>query len=133
MREVGARIIGLIGISRDVRAPIGTHDIPVEVAAALDHFQNDVSAPVSPSSLARRAKLSPPCLARLMKRYFGLTPSQFIAKTRIATASRLLRETGQSVADIALACGYCDQSAFARAFRAVAGVTPTQFRGNSKG
>ena len=130
MRDAGGRIIGLIGISRDVRAPIETHDIPVEFAAALDQFQNDVSAPVSPSSLARRAELPPPCFARLMKRYFGLTPSQFIAKTRIANASRLLRETGQSIADIALACGYCDQSPFARAFRAVAGVTPTQFRGN---
>lgn len=35
-------------------------------------------------------------LARLMKRFFGLTPSQYIAKTRIAAASNLLRETDQS-------------------------------------
>ena len=63
-----------------------------------------------------------------MKRFFGLTPSQFIAKTRIAAASRLLRETEQSIADIALACGFYDQSAFTRTFRAMTGVTPTQFR-----
>lgn len=131
MRNASGRIIGLIGISRDVRAPIETRDIPVGFAAALDRFQNDVSAPVSPSSLARRAGLSPSCFARLMKRCFGLTPSQFIAKTRMVNASRLLRETDQSMADIALACGYYDQSAFARAFRAVAGVTPTDFRGDS--
>ncbi len=63
-----------------------------------------------------------------MRRLFGLTPSQFIAKTRIAAASRLLRETDQSVADIALACGFYDHSAFTRTFRAMTGVTPTQFR-----
>jgi transcriptional regulator GlxA family with amidase domain len=43
-----------------------------------------------------------------MKRFFGLTPSQFIAKARVAAASRLLRETDQSVAGIALACGFYD-------------------------
>ena len=94
----------------------------------MEDFENNVAAPVTPSVLAQRAQLAPHRLARLMKRFFGLTPSQFITKTRIAAASRLLRETDQSVADIALACGFYDHSAFTRAFRAVTGVTPTQFR-----
>lgn len=128
MRDASSRIIGLIGISRDVRAPIETRDIPVEFAAALDHFENHLADAVTPSALARRAKLAPARFARLMKRFFGLTPSQFITKTRIASASRLLRETDQSVADIALSCGFYDHSAFTRTFRAMTGVTPTQFR-----
>ncbi len=128
MRDATGTIIGLIGISRDVRAPIATGDIPVEFAAALDHFENNVGASVTPSALARRARLAPHRFARLMKRFFGLTPSQFIAKTRIAAASRLLRETERSVSDIALDCGFYDHSAFTRTFRAMTGVTPTQFR-----
>ena len=128
MRDAGGTIIGLIGISRDVRASIETRDIPVEFAAALHHFESNLSDSVKPSALARRAQLTPHRFARLMKRFFGLTPSQFIAKTRIAAASRLLRETDQSVADIALACGFYDHSAFTRSFRAMTGVTPTQFR-----
>jgi AraC-like DNA-binding protein len=128
MRDAAGRIIGLIGISRDVRAPIETREIPVEFAAALDYFESNVAEAVTPSTLARRARLAPHRFARLMKRFFGLTPSQFIAKTRIAAASRLLRETDQSVAAIALACGFYDHSAFTRTFRAMTGVTPTQFR-----
>lgn len=128
MRDATGVIVGLIGISRDVRAPIERSEIPVEVADALDHFERHLAEPVTPSTLARRAGLSPPQFARLMKRLFGLTPSQFIAKTRIAVASCLLRETTQSVSDIALACGFYDHSAFTRAFRKVANVTPTQFR-----
>ena len=128
MRDAAGNIVGLIGISRDVRAPIETSDIPVEFAAALEQFENDVTASATPSALARRARLPPHRFARLMKRFFGLTPSQFIAKTRIAAASRMLRETDQIVADIALACGFYDHSAFTRTFRAMTGVTPTQFR-----
>ena len=128
MRDATGTIVGLIGISRDVRAPIETSEIPVKVADTLDHFERHLAEPVTPSTLAHRAGLSPPQFARLMKRLFGLTPSQFIAKTRIAVASCLLRETDQSVSDIALACGFYDHSAFTRAFHKVANVTPTQFR-----
>ena len=128
MRDAGGRIIGLIGISRDVRASIETRDIPVEFAAALHHFEANLSDPIKPSALARRAQMTPYRFARLMKRFFGLTPSQFISKARVAAASRLLRETDQSVAEIALACGFYDHSAFTRTFRAMTGVTPTQFR-----
>lgn len=128
MRDAAGNIVGLIGISRDVRAPIATGDIPVEFAAALDHFENNLSASTTPSALAQRARMAPPRFARLMKRFFGLTPSQFIAKTRIAAASRMLRERDETVADIAIACGFYDHSAFTRTFRAMTGVTPTQFR-----
>lgn len=128
MRDSAGKIIGLIGISRDVRAPIGTREIPVDFAAALDQFENNLAERITPSALACRAKLAPPRFARLLKRFFGLTPSQFIAKTRVAAASRLLRETEQSVADVAQACGFYDHSAFTRTFRALTGVTPTQFR-----
>ncbi len=128
MRDANGEIIGLIGISRDARAPIQTHHIPMKFATALNHFENNLSDSVTPSALARRARLAPHRFAQLMKRFFGLTPSQFIAKTRIAAASRLLRETDQSVADIALACGFYGHSFFTRSFRAMTGVTPTQFR-----
>ena len=121
-------IVGLIGISRDVRAPIKTQEIPAAVATALDHFEHHLGDHITPSSLAQSAGISPMRFSRLMKRFFGLTPSQYITKIRIAAASVLLRETDQPVTDIALACGYYDHSAFTRVFRKIVGVTPTQFR-----
>ncbi len=45
MRNASGKIVGLIGISRDVRAPIETRDIPIDFAEALDHFKNNVAAP----------------------------------------------------------------------------------------
>ena len=40
----------------------------------------------------------------------------------------MLRRDGTSIADIALCCGFCDQSAFTRQFKAVTGLTPSVFR-----
>ncbi|RLT10960.1 MAG: AraC family transcriptional regulator [Planctomycetota bacterium] len=64
----------------------------------------------------------------LTKRLFGLTPSQFITKSRIAAASRMLRDLNKSVSEIAHACGFYDHSAFTRAFRSATGMTPSEFR-----
>ncbi len=128
IRDTNGAIVGLVGISRDVRAPIQTRDIPLRVAEALNHLEANVADSMTPTDLARRAGLPTHRLARVLKRFFGLTPSQLIAKVRITAASRMLCETNASVADIALACGFYDHSAFSRAFRKITGTTPSRFR-----
>jgi AraC-like DNA-binding protein len=122
-------VTGVIGISRDVRVPIEPDEIPADFAAAIQEMEDDLSESITPADLARRSGLTPQRLARLTKRLFGLTPSHFITKSRLSAAAQMLRETSQSVSEIALACGFYDHSAFTRAFRAAAGVTPTEFRG----
>lgn len=67
-------------------------------------------------------------LDRRMQRVFGLTTGQWVLKTRISHASRLLIETGMPVADVALEAGYADQSAFTRQFRRSTGLSPTEHR-----
>jgi AraC-like DNA-binding protein len=86
---------------------------------------------VTPAWFAEKAKLSPQRLTRMVKRLFGLTPGQLIAKTRIAAASQMLLETQLSVAEIAFACGFYDHSAFTRAFRSATGCTPSEYRTRS--
>lgn len=128
IRDAAGTIVGLIGISRDVRAPIQSREIPIKVAEAINHFEANLADAVTPAALSRRAGLPPHRFARFTKRFFGLTPSQFIAKARITAASRLLRETDKSVAQIAISCGFYDHSAFTRAFRKFTGTTPSALR-----
>ena len=128
MRDTAGAVAGIIGISQDVRSPVAPQEIPAGVAAALARLEAAYAEPLTPAALARIAKLPTARFARIIKRIFGVTPIQLIAKTRIATASRLLRETERSVSEIAHECGFYDHSAFTRAFRAVVGITPTQFR-----
>lgn len=128
LRDSDGTITGLVGFSRDVRVAVDRREIPVEFARALEEFEQNLSEAVTPAWLAERSGLSPQRLARLTKRLHGLTPSQLIARTRIAAASRLLRETSKPIADVALSCGFYDHSAFTRAFRSATGMTPSEFR-----
>jgi len=133
MRDATGTVTGIIGMSKDVRAPMPTKEIPAEIAAALRRLETGFADPLTPSALACIAKLPSARFARIIKRIFGITPSQLIAKTRVAAASRLLRETDRTVAEIALECGFSDHSAFTRAFRAMTSATPTQFRSSIDG
>ena len=128
LRNHAGSIVGVVGISRDLRAPGDRETIPASLASTLEYLETHCEEPISPSSLARRAGLSPVRFARLIKRIFRLTPNQLIMQTRIAAAARLLTETDRPVADIAYECGFYDHSAMTRAFRSATNLTPTQFR-----
>ncbi len=128
LRDAAGKIVGLIGISRDVRAPVDPRSIPPELAAALESFETNLAEPVTPAMLARRACLTPTRFARIIRRFFDLTPTQFLTQTRLAAAARLLRETSLGVCEIAHACGFYDHSAFSRAFHSAMGIKPSGYR-----
>jgi PAS domain S-box-containing protein len=128
LRDAAGRVCGLIGLSRDLRGAGGIDHIPAGLGAALDWLEKNYGEHLSAGDLAKRAGLTATRLARLTKRIFRLTPSQLITQCRLAAASRLLAETGQSVAEIALHCGFYDHSAFTRAFRLATGVSPREYR-----
>ena len=128
IRDPENRVVGLIGFSRDIRQSLELQDIPSSLVQALRDFEKSLASDVTPSLLAQRADLSAQRLSRLTKRLFGLTPSQLITKTRIVAASRLLRDSSDTISNIAHSCGFCDHSALTRAFRSATGVTPSEYR-----
>lgn len=82
-------------------------------------------------SLARLANelgLSHRHFDRRFKEDTGLTPKQFLGRSRVQAGCKRLRETDATIADIALDLGYCDQSAFTSQFRTRMGFTPAKYR-----
>jgi PAS domain S-box-containing protein len=128
IRAADGKITGLIGISRDIRAPGDRSRIPPSLLPTLDELESNFAENLSPASLARTAGLSPARFARLIRRIFRLTPTQLITQTRIAAASEMLRSQTTPIIEVAHACGFSDHSAFTRAFRSATGLTPSQFR-----
>ncbi|MCU0712965.1 MAG: AraC family transcriptional regulator [Pirellula sp.] len=128
IRDSSGNITGIIGFSKDLRVALNPKEIPEDFANALRDFEQSLAPEFTPAWLAERSNLSSQRLARLTKRLFGLTPSHLLTKSRIAAATRMLREDKLSISEIALACGFYDHSAFTRSFRSAIGVTPTEFR-----
>jgi AraC-like DNA-binding protein len=88
------------------------------------HFAERITLP----QMATMAGLSRPQFHAVFKRAAGMTLVDYLTQLRLTHASRLLRETDQSVAEIASAAGFADQSYFDRRFRRYFGRTPLQFR-----
>ncbi len=67
-------------------------------------------------------------LIRLFRRYCGVTPGEFIIRTRIDMACNLLAVSSLSIKQIAAQLGYSDQFCFSRQFKARKNVSPREYR-----
>ncbi len=67
-------------------------------------------------------------LSREFRRHFGLTVGDYIRKKRIEHACSLMTSSSASLAQIAITCGFADQSHFSSIFRREMGVTPAKYR-----
>lgn len=120
-------IDGVIGISRDLGQPDGQHPAYDRVRQVLQHIQTHYGEQLRVSGLAGMAGMSVAQLERYFHRVFQLTPQQMLTKVRIDTAIGLLQGDA-TVATVGQACGFEDQSAFARQFKATTGMTPRDYR-----
>lgn len=133
LRGKNGEIVGLVGISKDIPMPEDQDSGFRELAEAVDYIQTHYGGRLKIELLAGMCGLSVYQFEQRMKRVFRLTAGQFVIKTRIQSACELLRSTDASVVDIALKCGFSDQSAFTRQFKVTTGMTPTQYREGLKG
>jgi AraC family transcriptional regulator len=89
-----------------------------------DHLAEDICL----DDLAELTGLTSKHFARAFKQSTGLPPHQFLIARRIEVAKRRLTDGKTSLANIALACGFADQSHFTATFRKVVGVPPAIWR-----
>jgi AraC-like DNA-binding protein len=128
LRGRDGAIAGLYGFSRDLQAANERGADFSQVADAVRAIQTRYDEPLRVRELARRAGLSEYQFDQRMRRIFRITAGQLIQKVRMEAALQRLRESDASVAEIAAACGYADQSAFTRAFRQTVGYSPSEYR-----
>jgi AraC family transcriptional regulator len=95
---------------------------------ACDYIAAHPAGAVSVREIAAAIACHPVRLSRAFRRVHGVTVGQYQRRLRIAQASDLLRATRMPLAEIAQACGFCDQSHLSRVFKAELGCTPAAFR-----
>lgn len=78
--------------------------------------------------LAREAGVSPTHLARAFRRAYGARPAEYLRRARVDAAAWAIERGEESLAEIAAATGFADQSHMGRAFREAHGVSPARWR-----
>jgi AraC-like DNA-binding protein len=99
-----------------------------QVANALAAIHDDPGRAWTVATLAAHVGVSRSLFARRFAASLGESPIRYLARTRVAKASDLLRRRNAKIAHVAELVGYESEAAFGRAFRRHVGVTPAEFR-----
>ena len=98
------------------------------LADVFEVIERHYAEPLSLQDVARAVSLSPGHLTTTVRRRTGRTVQDWITDRRMVEARRLLAGSTLTMAEIGRRVGYADAGYFARVFRRVHGVTPTDWR-----
>lgn len=102
--------------------------LPPRLAEALALMQANLAEPLPTDEVARLVGLSRRQLERLFKQHLDSLPSRHYLQLRLQRSRELLQRSGQSVLQVALACGFASGAHFSNAYKAAFGCTPRQER-----
>lgn len=105
---------------------------PRWLASVRDFLHANFSESVVLDEVARVADVHPVHLARVFRRSYNCTIGEYVRRLRVEFACRRISASTDSLAEIALAAGFADQSHFARTFKNHFGVPPGEYRKNSR-
>ena len=139
--DIGVDEAGMLLALRFLGVASGTAAKPVHATLrdrrravdAAHWIEANAGEAVSLEDAAATAGLSAFHFLRLFAKVLGLTPHQYLIRTRLKRAAAMLAEAGRPVTEIALDAGFNDLSNFVRSFGLAAGVSPSRFRGLAKG
>jgi AraC-like DNA-binding protein len=128
LRNREGKVVGLTGVSKDLQTASERSEDYSRVADIVKHIHQHYGDTLKVTELAEQSGLSSYQLEHRIRRIFQITVGQLIQKVRMEAAVKRLRDSEDPIADIALDCGYSDQSAFTRQFRQTTGLSPSEYR-----
>jgi AraC family transcriptional regulator len=99
-----------------------------QVTKIHDYMRDHLDQELGLDELAALLGLSRFHFCTAFRKATGLTPHQFLISMRIARARELLLDPAKPITEIAASVGYQTPSAFSTAFRALEGISPSEFR-----
>lgn len=99
-----------------------------QVRRVTAHIDVHLAGSIRNRDLAAAVKLSCGYFCQAFKESFGSPPHAYIVRRRVERAKTLLEGTDMALSQIALDCGFSDQSHFSRIFRRIAGENPWLWR-----
>ena len=126
------RPIGVMGVLR--RAAEQERKLPVleSVAKAVIIIRKEFPRNITMLDLADACGQSLRSLQRRFNEAFGISPQEFLIKTRVSEAMKLLQETNLTAAQIASHCGFVDACSLSDQFKKRSGLSPTEYRSSHR-
>ncbi len=122
------KVDGLLGVARLIQDSDTVYVNQPEMKVIVAYLRENFSDKVTMSEVAKVAGISVSKQERLFKKVFGITPLMYLHKIRLTAACARLRDTQDDLADIAVECGFNDQTNMTRAFRLELKITPLKYR-----
>jgi AraC family transcriptional regulator len=126
------RLVEIVSDRKRRSLPLQARDRRRAVEAAL-RIDAACHEPIDLTLAAKDAGLSPFHFLRLFACVLGVTPHQYLVRSRLRRAARLLADDARPITDVAFDVGFGDLSNFVRTFHRAAGVSPRRFRRAAKG
>jgi AraC family transcriptional regulator len=125
---LGIHVAQTYGGMRPLSRPMLGGLAPWQMRRAEELFCAKLDGSVSLKEVARECGLSASYFSRAFRRSMGVAPHSWLLQRRIEVAKEKLRERQLSVSQVALACGFADQSHLTRVFTRMVGVSPAAWR-----
>ncbi len=108
-------------------------EVLIALRRARDLTDRDFAQPLTLDSMAQAAHLSKFHFARAFTKAYGETPRTYLTRRRIERAKDLLRAANLTITEICFLVGFESVGSFSSRFRALVGMSPTEYRSASAG
>jgi AraC family transcriptional regulator len=125
---VGVHVAQTYGGMRPLLRPVRGGLAPWQVRRAQDILRGNLDGSVPIKEVARECRLSVSHFSRAFRRTVGVAPHNWLLTRRVELAKEKLRDGRFSLLDVALACGFADQSHLTRVFTRMVGISPGAWR-----
>lgn len=125
---VGAHAASAYGGMQMIRRPVRGGLAPWQERRVKEMIAASLDGDVSLVALAKECGLSASHFSRAFRQSLGMSPHQWLLQRRIEAAKDLLRSSEVALSEVALACGFANQSHFTRVFTGCTGMSPGAWR-----
>jgi AraC-like DNA-binding protein len=100
------------------------------LSKAVSYIEKNFKQKITLSDLSNISGYSQRHFTRLFKNFYKMTPSDYIMRLKMGLAINLMINTQNSITEIALECGFFENSHFSNQFKRIMGLTPSEYKKN---
>jgi len=133
LRDESGEIVGMEGTIREFTPASSAIGPYPGFDRLIDYVRRNYAEKFSVTNMAKITGLTVRTFERRFRERFAMSPIAYLRKVRINMTCRELIHTNRLLADIALSCGFCDQSYMTKEFTRIMRTTPQAYRSTHNG